>query len=198
MKRILIGLCIFGLCFNVSACGKKAEEKDIETTAVAIAETTEPITAEAGGVPNPVVEYDSLEAINEAAGVNLMRPSVMGVSEERFSVINNTIAQYICNINGMEWTFRGACVTEEDISGIYDERNVFTPNEDSGLYANEFYLDRFFDGDRQYTIVAEYPVSEDGENLLDEMTFSDCCMELKSIQKQHMDDPLFDEKLHAS
>ena len=190
MKRILIGLCIFELCFNVSACGKKAEEKDIETTAVAIAETTEPITAEAGGVPNPVVEYGSLEEINEAAGVNLMRPAIMGVSEERFSVINNSIAQYVCSINGMEWTFRGASVTEEDISGIYDERNVFIPNEDSSLYANEFYLDRFFDGDRQYTIVVDYPVTEDGEILLDEETFSNCCMEMKSIQKQHMDDPL--------
>lgn len=190
MKRMLIGLCIFGLCFNLAACGKKAEEEVPETTAESMEETTVQITAEAGGIPNPVVEYGSLEEINEVAGVNLMRPAVMGVSEERFSVINNSIAQYVCDINGMEWTFRGACVTDADISGIYDERNVFTPNEDYGLYANEFYLDRFFDGNRQYTIVVDYPVSEDGEILLDEETFSNCCMEMESIQKQHMDDPL--------
>lgn len=142
------------------------------------------------GMPNPVVEYSSLEEINEVAGVNLMKPPVMGVSDERFSVIGGRIAQYICDINGMEWTFRGACITDEDISGIYDERNVFTPNEDYGLYANEFYLDRFFDGDRQYTIVVANPISEDGEILIDEETYSNCCMEMKSILKQHMDDPL--------
>ncbi len=105
-------------------------------------------------------------------------------------MINNTIAQYACDINGMEWTFRGACVTEEDISGIYDERNVFSPGEDFGLYANDFYLQRFFDGNRQYTIVVEEPVSADGEIIIDEETFMNCCMELESIQKQHMDDPL--------
>ena len=79
---------------------------------------------------------------------------------------------------------------DEDISGMHDERNVFTPNEDYGLYANEFFLDRFFDGDRQYTIVVKDPISADGEILLDEETFSNCCMEMKSIMKQHMDDSL--------
>lgn len=142
------------------------------------------------GIPNPIVEYSSLEEINELAGVNLMKPPVMGVSDERFSVINGRIAQYICDINGMEWTFRGASITDEDISGMYDERNVFTPNEDSVLYANEFYLDRFFDGDLQYTIAASEPVSDDEEIILDEETFSNCCMEIKSILKQHIDDPL--------
>lgn len=160
---------------------------------------TEKIAADVQtGMPNPVVEYSSLEEINEVAGVNLMKPPVMGVSNERFSVIDGRIAQYICDVNGLEWTFRGACITDEDISGIYDERNVFTSNEDSGLYANEFYLDRFFDGDRQYTIVVKDPISEDGDILIDEETYSNCCMEMKSILKQHMDDPLVGDYQNAA
>lgn len=122
--------------------------------------------------------------------VNLMHPAVMGVSSERFSVINNTIAQYVCEINGLEWTFRGAYVTDEDISGMYDEHNEFTPNEDFGLYTNGFYLNRFFDGDRQYTIVVKDPMTPDGETFLDEEGFMNVCMEMETIQKQHMDDPL--------
>ncbi len=145
---------------------------------------------EAVGIPNPVAEYDSMEEINTIVGVDLMRPAVMGVTSERFSVINNSIAQYECEINGLEWTFRGAYITEEDISGMYDENNQFTPEQDFTLYTNEFYLERFFDGERQYTIVVTGPVSADGVVFLDEDTFMGICMEFESVQKQHMDDPL--------
>lgn len=172
MKKVLFVLLALAMSLQFAAC--VAEEK-----------ADQPI-----GMPNPVVEYDSIEEINALTGVSLMRPSVMGVTNERFSVINNTIAQYVCEINGMEWTFRGAYLTDEDISGMYNEHNEFSPNQDFGLYTNEFYLERFFDGDRQYTIVAENPVSEDGEEYLGEDAFMDICMELESIQKQHIDDAL--------
>ena len=172
MKKVLLVLLALAMSLQFALCA--AEEK-----------AGAPI-----GMPNPVVEYDSIEEINAMTGVSLMRPSVMGVTNERFSVINNTIAQYVCEINGMEWTFRGARLTDEDISGMYHEYNEFSPNQDFGLYSNEFYLERFFDGDRQYTIVAENPVSEDGEVYLDEEAFMDICMELESVQKQHLDDPL--------
>lgn len=177
MKKLLIVLFTLIMCISLVACNKKEEkvEEVISTTT---------------GLPNPMVEYESLEAINSKIGVNLIRPSTMGVSNEKFSVINDTIAEYTCEINGLEWIFRGAYITEDDISGMYNEHNVFTPNEDFGLYVNEFYLDRFFDGNRQYTIVVKNPITEDGKELIDEETFMNCCMELESIQKQHMDDPL--------
>lgn len=148
------------------------------------------LAEESAGMPNPVVEYGSLEEINAIVGVELMHPGVMGVTNERFSVIGGTVAQYECEINGREWTFRAAYVTDADISGMYYEYNEFTPGEDFTLYTNEFYLERFFDGDRQYTIVAEEPVSADGDVYLDEETFMDICMEFESVQKQHLDDPL--------
>ena len=172
MKKLMIVLVALVMSCQLAAC--LAEDN-----------ANEPV-----GMPNPIVEYASLEEINTMIGVKLMHPAVMGVANERFSVISNTIAQYDCEINGLEWTFRGAYLTDEDISGIYHEFNEFTPDQDFTLYTNEFYLERFFDGDRQYTIVVMGPVSVDGEVLLDEETFSNICMEFESIQKQHMDDPL--------
>ena len=197
-------LCIL-IAVSLSACGSK-RESETDTSAEVTEEVTEetakvtdvkepiPMTSEAAseapaGMANPVVEYGSFDEINEITGVSLMKPTVMGISDEHFSVINGTVAQYTCDINGMEWTFRGACITDEDISGMYSEHNVFVANQDSGLYTNEFYLDRFFDGNRQYTIVVKNPI-EDGRELIDEMTFSDCCMELKMFQQMHMDDPV--------
>ena len=193
MKKIIAMVLIAAVIAAFCGCGKETESAasvEAATTAAGSAAKTGTAESAPAGVPDPVVEYGSLEEINKAAGVNLMRPAVMGVSEERFSVIDGKIARYVCDINGREWTFSGACVTDEDISGIFDERIVFVPGEDYGIYANEFYLDRFFDGDRQYTIVVKDPVSADGEILLDGETFSNCCMEMRSIQQQHMDDPL--------
>ena len=200
MKKTIasIIMMVSAVCLLAGCAAKKTSATTIDESAktaeatetTETTEVTETIEADVQtGMPNPVVEYSSLEEINEVAGVNLMKPPVMGVSNERFSVIDGRIAQYICDVNGLEWTFRGACITDEDISGMYDERNVFTPNEDSGLYTNEFYLDRFFDGDRQYTIVVKDPINEDGDILIDEEMYSNCCMEIKSILKQHMDDP---------
>lgn len=193
MKKIIAMVFIAAVIAAFCGCSRETDS----AASVEAATTSESIGAETGsagsvpaGVPNPIVEYSSLEEINKAACVNLMKPAVTGVSKERFSVIDGKIAQYVCDINGREWTFRGACVTDEDISGIFDERNVFVPREDYGVYANEFYLDRFFDGGRQYTIIVKDPVSADGEILLDGETFSNCCMEMRSIQQQHMDDPL--------
>ena len=168
MKKFLIILVALVMSFQMIAC----------------------FAEEAVGIPNPVVEYDSLEEINTIVGVNLMHPAVMGVTNERFSVISNSIAQYECEINGLEWVFRGAYITEEDISGLYYEDNTFTPGDDFTLYTNECYLERFFDGERQYTIAVMNPISADGEVFLDEETFMGICMELESIQKQHTDDPL--------
>ena len=173
--KLLAAALALVLCFGPSACGAEAEEeKDV-------------ISA---GLPNPIVEYDSLDEINEKIGAALLPPSETDVSEERFSVINNSIAQYVCNFHGLEWIFRAAGFIDEDISGIFSEYNEFIPGQDAGIYTNEFYLTRFFDGGRQYTIVVESPVSADGEELIGEEEFMDVCMELQHIQKMHLDDPL--------
>ena len=149
------------------------------------------------GMPNPVVEYASLEEINSLIGVALMRPAVMGVTNEAFSVIGGIVARYDCEVNGMEWSFSGAYITDEDISGICDERNEFEPGQDHTLYTDAFYLERFFDGDRQYTITVMTPVSAEGEILLTQEAFSNICTEFEAIQKRHTDDPLVGDYLET-
>ena len=73
------------------------------------------------GMPNPITEYGSLSEINELVGVNLVHPPVMGVTDERFSVINGEykIAQYDFTVAGVDYCFRASPVYDEDISGYY-------------------------------------------------------------------------------
>lgn len=163
MKRLLIVLFILLMCLSLGACSKKEEPADI---------------------PNPMVEYESLKEINEKIGVNLIRPGVMGIDNEKFYIINGEIAQYDFELNGKKWTFRGANIFDEDISGVYDIDNVFVAGQGATLYTNSYYLERFFDGDKQYTILAS-----DAGDMLQE-TFMDCCMEIESIIKYHADDEL--------
>lgn len=175
MKKILIISLVLTICLSLQACSKnKKEEETVD----------EPI-----GLANPVVEYNSLEEINKKIGVKLMDPPMDLIENKRYSIINDTIAQYTCTINGLEWIFRAAHITDEDISGMYSEYMEFEPNQNWSLRVNEFYLDRFFDGDKQYTIVVKDPITKDGELVLGEDVFVDCCLKLELIQKWHYDDP---------
>lgn len=182
MKKIAVVCIVLMMCFGLAACNAKEPAKETEKESKK--------TEGSANMINPVVEYSSLAKINEKVGVNLMKPSIMGVSDERFSIISDKVAQYVCKISGVEWTFRAAKTTEEDISGIHSEHNEFIPGQDFGMYDNEFYLVRFFDDDTQYTISVRNPISEDGEVILEQEVFNNCCMELEMIQKQHWDDPL--------
>lgn len=176
MKKLLTILLVFVVCITLTACNSKEEVKP-----------------ENIGMPNPVVEYNSLAEIIDITGVNLIRPGVMGIANERFSIIDDEIAQYDFELNGNSWTIRGAKNVVDDISGIHDEHNIFISGQDHTLYTNDFYLERFFDGDTQYSIVVKNPITKDGEEVVSEETFMNCCMEIESILKQHSDDPLVGE-----
>ncbi|MBR5708139.1 MAG: hypothetical protein IKX41_02020 [Oscillospiraceae bacterium] len=73
------------------------------------------------GIPNPITEYGSLAEINELVGVNLVHPPVMGVTDERFSVINGEykLAQYDFTVAGVDYCFRASPFLDDDISGYY-------------------------------------------------------------------------------
>lgn len=73
-------------------------------------------------VSNPVKTYETLDAMNEAAGTILQHPGVMGVTDEKFAVIDDgqdKIAQYTFSINGVEYVLRNCPTSNKDISGIY-------------------------------------------------------------------------------
>ena len=174
MKRLLSILFMALLCIGMVGCSKQVEQKTEESA------KDEPIM----GMANPMVEYDSLEEINEKVGVQIVTPGIMGKDNEKFFVISDNLAQYNFDLNGYSFTIRGSKKTDVDISGIHDENNVFEPGQDTTIYLNDCYIDRFFDVDKQYTIVCDNPEG------LDETVFSDLCFELESIMKWHTDDPL--------
>ena len=169
MKKILNVLLILLLCISVAACNSNNAPEE-ETSGNA-------------SMANPMVSYDSLDDINKITGVQIVSPAIMGKTNEKFFVIADKIAQYDFELNGSKFTVRGALEIKEDISGIHDESNVFNSGDDFTCYTNDFYLERFFDVDKQYTIVLTDP-----GDVTDEQ-FSNICSEFESIMKWHRDDP---------
>jgi len=165
MKKILAILLAFIMVSCFAACGKKAEEAASQTA----------------GLANPMIEYSSLEELNEANACNLHGPGAMGVTDESFAAIQSddyTVAQYKFSIGGVEYNFRFCPVYDIDISGVYiDGKLLFAPLGDGmeGNIATEGYFGaRWFNIDGQYCLTAS---SKD----LDSETFASCAEELQSL-----------------
>jgi hypothetical protein len=109
MKRIAFILIAIALAVALCAC-----------TVTPAAPTSEPDPTV--GMPNPITEYGSLEEINDIVGMKLAHPPVMGVTDERFSIIDageTKIAEYVFKVAGVEYDFRGSPSFDGDISGYY-------------------------------------------------------------------------------
>ena len=139
--------------------------------------------AETVGMPNPVTEYETLSEINEIVGCELAHPAVMGVTDERFSVIETEsclIAEYCFDLNGLEYTFRCGAVADEDISGVYiDGESAFGSPEGNDIeyaFGEGFKLARWFDINGQYILI-----QDDQENVMDEETFRLIAEEMKDL-----------------
>ncbi len=150
-KKILVFVLLLSLCFTLISCSGQQSEAP-ETEPVNGPGEDDPGT---NGQGNPVVPYSSLEEINQIAGVHLMHVPAMGVSDEAYYVIDNTIASYTFNFGGYEYTFRGSAKTDNDVSGIYIDSKEAFPKYDEKYAVNrdaECIASRFILDGKQYTL----------------------------------------------
>ena len=132
-------------------------------------------------IPNPITEYDSLEAINEIVGGKLTTPGVMGVTEEYFLVIDTNeglIEEYKFTLNGNMVSLRFSPMVDRDICGIWVTGGTAfegLPVDDTVdlLDAGEYKTARWFTADGQYTAVFG-----DAEGTIDMDTFAAIAAEL--------------------
>lgn len=112
-------------------------------------------------VVSPVKYYDSLDAMNKAAGTLLQHPGVMGVTNERFAVISgaDVIAEYSYDVAGTTYTLRCSPTSLTDISGVYvdgklafEDREI--PDGIDYVYTNDCYLARWFRVEGQFVLSA--------------------------------------------
>ena len=140
-------------------------------------------SVQAMGMENPWVELESLEALNEATGLNLHLPGIMGITNQVYRLLDDEelpIGEVIFEVNGRQFTLRGAPVYDVDISGVYVEggKTAFEDYVQEGyaiLTAESLYLCRWMDISGQYILTT---AAEDG---LDLDTFAALADELVSL-----------------
>jgi len=139
MKKLVCLISIVMMIISLSGCKK---EKGNE----------EPVIS---GLSNPVTEVNTLEDLNGECNTSILKPAVMGISDERYSYIEMgtyRIAQYQFKVNGYEYTFRTA-QTSEDISGIYvDEKTAFEAGETDYVKTKELKAIRWFNSNGQFVL----------------------------------------------
>lgn len=129
-----IAIATAGIVMMMAGCASgSASTGDASEAATTIEqiEVTDAAATDAGeiiGMPNPIVEYDTLEAAEKAAGFEFAVPeSIDGYENVSWSVIaEETIQVIYTNADGEEITIRKAA-GDEDISGdytIYDDERI--------------------------------------------------------------------------
>ncbi len=104
MKKLAVLLFCTLIVVSLAACAGKTSKE-------------EPLMQ----IPNPFVDYDSLEAAAKAAGFELKSPSsVEGFSEKAIQVCNGEMIQVIF-LNGDDRLFIRKAEGSDDISGDYNE-----------------------------------------------------------------------------
>lgn len=146
-----------------------------------------------GGLDGEKVECASLDELNEKIGCHIVKPGVMGVTDESFAVIgaDTDVAEYAFTAAGRAFTVRAA-KTADDISGISGEdgESLFegaagAEYESESICTESAYVCRFVDGEMQYVISTADVEDYDSE------TFSGIADELRT---QFLDKMTAEEK----
>ena len=173
MKKLLAVVLSLSMLFCFAACGAKPAKEA-------------PGAQDPGfvpGVPSPLTEYESLDALNAVLGTRLCSPGVMGVTDHVYQTIDcddYMIAEYRFAVNGYDCVFRCAGVTT-DISGIWSQDGTIFDHEFPGgeieyAYTDEIKAARWFNTDGQYCFALT-----DAEGNMESETFEGIAEELKSL-----------------
>ena len=105
MKKLFVMILAAMMIFSAVACGKTADKKE-EATGTQI--------------PNPFVNYDSIEEAAKAAGFDITVPDkVDGYDGKEIQVMNGEMIQIIF-VNGEARLFVRKAAGNDDISGDYN------------------------------------------------------------------------------
>lgn len=114
-------------------------------------------------------KYNSLEEINKKTNTHLIKPGVMGITNERFFILDNNTSDYVFDLNGYEYYMRGCKDTTIDMSGVFENgKQIFEDQIDKQIAfarSKEYSVVRFILGGKQYI----FGVKDNGE--IDDQTF---------------------------
>lgn len=125
----------------------------------------------------------SLDALSQKADAAFIQPSDVNINNESFGIIDDTIAEYAFEIDGVACVLRQGYVgASTDISGM--PSNISPNNEEDSLFPmymkNDTYqVARWFTLDGQYTLTAK------DEDTWSFETFESLCLQFQNMKPNH-------------
>ncbi len=139
IKLLSILLVIGVLMFALVACGEQTEP-EVQPQPQEETQETTPVEEEQDiieGMPNPVVEYDTVEDAVIAVGHLCPLPSIYERYEKKASVINGSLIQiFYSDDQGVVLLLREQAGTATDISGNYSDYPYADTIEINGFDVN--------------------------------------------------------------
>lgn len=153
MNRLFKGLLACLMIFSLVGCSTKKEEEPEESTTVV----------------NPMTEVASLDELNTECNTEIVKPGVMGITDEKFIAVNSDkdakIAEYDFSINGKECSIRSANIIDEDISGWWPGGEPAFKDPKEGIEyceCDSAFLARWFNINGQFVFVMKRETPTDG------------------------------------
>lgn len=130
MKKILIVLLSLLICLPLTGCKEEKHEEQ------------------------QIVQHESLEEINKIANVHLVASKNPNVTDERYYMRDNEVAEYLYYIDGYLYYLRGTKHLDIDASGVFkDGKTLFNKKLNEKIAydeSNGFKVYRFLIGEKQY------------------------------------------------
>lgn len=116
-KNILLWMLTAVLTLGLAACGGGASSAS--TPAASTPADSTPVDSSMVSVPNPLVEYNSIDELNEALGFTVQELPIDGYKVQTYIAIDNTVGQInYSSPDGPALCLRTA-KAGGDISGVY-------------------------------------------------------------------------------
>lgn len=169
---------------NTNTAETPADETTVVTepdSEIGVGENTEGLI----GFANPMVQYDSLEELNDTYYAFLVKPPVMGVTNEAFYGIEGDleypIAQYTFDLNGIDYMFRYSGDIRSDISGIYHGDGMLFDNAEANDAGEEIVFTDELKAARWITVDGQYVLAAYDNGVYDAETFGMIVSELHGL-----------------
>lgn len=130
MKKIFVILLSLFICFSLCGCQQEEHEEQ------------------------QITQYETLDEINKLASVHLIATDNPSVTDERYYMRDNDVAEYIYYIDGYLYYMRGTKHLDIDVSGVFKNGKTLFNNllEEKIAYdeSNGYKVYRFLVGEKQY------------------------------------------------
>lgn len=144
IKKFVALFCVMTLCFSLAACGKSDNSESSKASNSDVTASSEDTSADepSVGMPNPMVEVNSVDDIEKETGIKLEAKYLP--SDAVLYVISGNLVEVQSSVESVDGeevkiSLRASKEDTSDISGVYDDNMTSSEEELSNVKVTHRY-----------------------------------------------------------